>query len=403
MVKISFVVPIYNVEKYVEKCIQSILDQTLKDIEIICVNDSSTDNSMTFLKEFAHQDPRIKIFCNRHNRGLSYTRNKGLNVAKGEYVWFVDSDDWITSRKAAEILYRRAQQTDLSVLMFDLENYYETPALQEHLASFEKKNSSLYVEECKGIEMFTKQMNSGDFMSTVPLYFFKRIWLINSHIRFRDNLLHEDMLFSFEIMTAAERVGYIPEKLYGYYRHTQSITTGFDRAAQKVASFAYIIAEIYSCIRTRPINEENIEAIIRYISVMKNTLIESFLLNIRNGIVIPYLRQSDQLITKLILEETFPLISKAITCEFYSRVSSAPKIIIYGAGYVSEMTRKLLNYMNINDYSVAVTKGKTKTIHEISEFKNEQVLVLIAVTKEKQKEMIDYSASLGLRDYICMG
>lgn len=94
MSKVTIIIPVYNVEKYLEKCLNSVICQTLKDIEIICVNDGSTDNSQQILKEYAQKDERIKI-VDKKNGGLSSARNAGLDAATGEYCYFLDSDDWI--------------------------------------------------------------------------------------------------------------------------------------------------------------------------------------------------------------------------------------------------------------------------------------------------------------------
>ena len=94
MVNVSIIVPVYNVEKFLEKCLDSLINQTLKDIEIICVNDGSTDNSLNILKSFSEKDSRI-IIINKQNEGPSVARNTGMKIAKGEYIGFVDSDDWV--------------------------------------------------------------------------------------------------------------------------------------------------------------------------------------------------------------------------------------------------------------------------------------------------------------------
>ena len=94
MAKISVVVPVYNVEAYLERCLDSLINQTLSDIEIICVNDGSTDSSPEKLEEFAKKDSRIKII-NQENGGLSAARNTGIEAATGEYIGFVDSDDYV--------------------------------------------------------------------------------------------------------------------------------------------------------------------------------------------------------------------------------------------------------------------------------------------------------------------
>ena len=94
MIKVSVIIPVYNVDKYLEECLQSVCSQTLKDIEIICINDGSTDKSGQILKDFAKKDKRI-ILIEQENRGVSIARNNGLKAARGEYIGFVDSDDCI--------------------------------------------------------------------------------------------------------------------------------------------------------------------------------------------------------------------------------------------------------------------------------------------------------------------
>ena len=93
-VKISIIVPVFNVEKYLSECLNSLINQTLKDIEIICVDDGSTDSSPSILEEFRNKDERIKVI-RQENSGVSVARNNGLAIAQGEYVGFVDSDDWV--------------------------------------------------------------------------------------------------------------------------------------------------------------------------------------------------------------------------------------------------------------------------------------------------------------------
>ena len=114
MNKVSIIVPVYNIEKYLAKCLDSLINQTLEDIEIICVNDGSTDNSAEILNEYAQKDCRIKII-NQDNAGLSAARNTGINAANGEYIGYVDSDDWI-DLNFYEKLYNAAKDTDADIV-----------------------------------------------------------------------------------------------------------------------------------------------------------------------------------------------------------------------------------------------------------------------------------------------
>ena len=101
MVKISVIVPIYNVSNYLKRCLDSLIRQTLKDIEIICINDGSSDNSLEILVQYSQKDSRIKII-NQENRGVSEARNSGINIAQGEFLSMVDPDDWIENNLYAK-------------------------------------------------------------------------------------------------------------------------------------------------------------------------------------------------------------------------------------------------------------------------------------------------------------
>ncbi|MBQ8751382.1 MAG: glycosyltransferase family 2 protein [Alphaproteobacteria bacterium] len=115
MVKVSIIVPIYNVEKYLSRCLESIINQTLPEIEIICINDGSKDNSLAILEEYALKDNRIKVINMPQNKGQSVARNKGLEIAKGEYIMFVDSDDYIHPQ-SADILYNIAKKENVDIV-----------------------------------------------------------------------------------------------------------------------------------------------------------------------------------------------------------------------------------------------------------------------------------------------
>lgn len=111
MIKVSIIIPVYNTEKYIRKCLESAINQTLTDIEIICINDGSTDNSLNILYEYAAKDSRIRVFT-KANEGVAKARNLGLRHARGEYVGFIDSDDFV-DEKYFEELYGYGPQYDV--------------------------------------------------------------------------------------------------------------------------------------------------------------------------------------------------------------------------------------------------------------------------------------------------
>ena len=140
--KVSVIIPVFNVEKYIDKCLDSIVNQTLVDIEIICIDDCGTDNSIRIVENYALKDERITIIYNSKNRGLSTSRNLGLQIAQGKYVYFLDSDDYL-EENALEDLYNISEKNQTEVLYFDTDvmnlghyengcNGYEPPAYSKN-------------------------------------------------------------------------------------------------------------------------------------------------------------------------------------------------------------------------------------------------------------------------------
>ena len=122
MSKVSVIIPVYNVEPYLEKCLDSLINQTLKDIEIICINDCSTDNSLNILEQFKNKDERIKLINLKENKGAAAARNEGLKIAKGEYLGFVDPDDYVDLNFYEE-LYKKAKQDDADIVKAKRKTY----------------------------------------------------------------------------------------------------------------------------------------------------------------------------------------------------------------------------------------------------------------------------------------
>jgi len=219
MVKISVVVPVYNTENYLRECLDSIVNQTFEDIEIICINDGSSDNSLEILNEYEKSDKRISVVC-QENGGLSVTRNHGIQLAKGEYIYFIDSDDYL-ELTALEELYKISKEKDLDILIFKLINfddgsdnkyttdYYEMEPLK-HL------NGKVFNHDDLGDEIF-------NFAVSAPGKFYKKELI--QDMKFPENLIFEDNFFFAEAMLKAERVSFYDKHLYNRRIRDDSITT----------------------------------------------------------------------------------------------------------------------------------------------------------------------------------
>lgn len=214
MPKVSVIIPIYNVEKYIEECLKSVLNQTLKEIEIICINDETPDNSMKLVKKYAQKDKRIKIL-NEKNSGIGGARNKGLNVATGEYIYFLDSDDYIDKNTLNE-LYKLSKKEKLDILYFDGETFYENDKVKKTFKQYNNyyERTISIDKPITGQEMFFLSNETESYRANVGLQFYKRTFLLRHQLEFTPNIVHEDEEFSIKASLYAKRTFHIPKKFY---------------------------------------------------------------------------------------------------------------------------------------------------------------------------------------------
>lgn len=212
---ISVIVPIYNVEKYLKRCIESILNQTYFNIEIILVNDGSTDNSLEIANEYKKNDSRIKVISKK-NGGLSSARNIGIDNANGKYLTFIDSDDYISS-DYIEILYNSIikYNSDISVAIFKL--VFEDNS-QKRI--YKTKRVNEYVND--RYNMLIKMFYQKDFdTSAVAKLFSVKIF---EGVRFPEGLLYEDLATIYKLFMNAKKISYINKEIYFYFQRKGSIT-----------------------------------------------------------------------------------------------------------------------------------------------------------------------------------
>ncbi len=217
-IKISIIVPIYNVEKYLEKCLDSISNQNFQDIEIICVDDGSPDNSIEILNKYVSKDDRIKI-VRKKNGGLGAARKTGLEHASGEYIWFVDSDDWI-SENSLEKLYENATSNNSDVVMFDIYRYDENT--DEYVELDLNSLDKYFTNDNIDFLNFSFSLNdirpfflNKSFAAWMKLY---KHSFLNKYddFYFPEHLLYEDIPFHVQILTRTKRISYCPYRAYVY-------------------------------------------------------------------------------------------------------------------------------------------------------------------------------------------
>ncbi len=223
MPKVSVIVPVYNAEKYLSSTLDSVLEQSFTDIEVICVNDGSTDTSMQILEQYASNDDRIRLI-DQDNGGGSAARNTGLEAANGEYVMFLDADD-IYAKSIIEDAYSRAIQTGVDVVLYNFARFVGRPS---KLAI--KGSTRLKVD----IEKLTQDSYAdrlfNDFAIITWNKFIKRDVLTQSGVKFDVSLSHNhDVDFSIRLMLAAESYSWLSRVGY-YYRSNDTGITATKRS-----------------------------------------------------------------------------------------------------------------------------------------------------------------------------
>ena len=218
--KVSIVIPVYNVKQYLDECVNSAINQTYQNIEILLVDDGSTDGSGELCDAYQEKDARIKVF-HKENGGLSDARNYGMDRAEGTYIYFLDSDDLIEPY-AMEILLQTAVKNDAEVVLFDARVIDENSVPQMDVSSYMWYYRIGEYGGCqKGKELFAKLEKNKEYRSAIPLLFIKKDAIKNRFVP----IIHEDELFTLQLLYGTERAVYHPEVLYIRRVRAGSITT----------------------------------------------------------------------------------------------------------------------------------------------------------------------------------
>lgn len=267
MTKLSIIVPVYNVEKYLPKCLESLIKQTLKDIEIICVNDGSMDNSLAILKEFASKDSRIRIIDNQH-QGVAKTRNTGIEQSTGEYIGFVDSDDYIDI-DFFEKLYNSATKSNADIAIASIlkhKNFFNI-----YNAKYTKEETAITIQDkiklCEDKKHFffyawNKIYHSG--------------FIKENNIKFSEGQIYEDVMFAIKALYYSNKIISVYGTKYHYIEHENSLTKSKDKTGEKEQDLVKAYSELQEFC-----NSKNIEIPERLNYYTKENF--GFILNLYKG------------------------------------------------------------------------------------------------------------------------
>ena len=246
--EVTVIVPVYNSEKYIKKCIESILNQTFKKFELLIINDGSKDNSQKIIEEYQKKDPERIVIVNQENKGVSITRNEAIKMANGKYLMFIDNDDYI-DKDYIETFVNAIKENDLDVV----------------LGGYRRPN-----EEGKVIkELHLKDEEWSKFMIFAPwAKIYKKEYLINNDITFLPVNIGEDVYFNIQAMFLSEKIKIIDYVGYNWFFNTKSVSNTVQKNIKNLQVYD-LLNKCYYVIKEKKILEKNYEIMemyfIRYI------------------------------------------------------------------------------------------------------------------------------------------
>ena len=218
-IKLSFIIPLYNAEKYIAECITSIIEQPFQEIEVLVINDASTDNSADIVADFQKKDKRIQLIDLKENKGAGYARNLGLKKSIGKYIFFIDADDWLEN-DILEKLYNKSQEKKYEIITFGInQHYYRKKRKVRNINILPKVNPH-------NSDYFKSHLLMIDGLYPMAWgYLYSKKYLQKHNFSFIDNGVYfEDVPFTTKALYYCQKLGVLKELIYNYRIHPASIT-----------------------------------------------------------------------------------------------------------------------------------------------------------------------------------
>lgn len=235
-IKLSVIIPVYNVENYVEECILSVLNQSVNDMEVIVVDNGSTDNSMKKIKGI--NDKRVKVYS-IEQCGVGAARNYGLRVSNGKYVAFMDSDDFLINKNAYHDMINRLEKSNEVFITAKAKYYYEDGTFK----SMEKNNNNIFKnKQLTSKEYLLESIKSNRIYVVVWLSIYNRSFLIDNNLFFKEGILHEDELFTNKLLLKLDNILLFDEEIYGYRQRKGSIMNQMNE--KRINDIYYVCLEL---------------------------------------------------------------------------------------------------------------------------------------------------------------
>lgn len=400
MTKISIVIPIYNSEKYLADCLDSVLRQTFKEYEVVCVDDGSKDSSKKIAESYAKKFKAFRIIFHHKNRGLSAARNTGLRNSEGKYVFFLDSDDMIMPETLEE-LYQCAEKNNLDEIYFNMRKIYDSE--MKHIQDKRTLKYRDYEDIYNGQEMFSNFAVEKNLKIEAWRQFYRKDFLQKNEIWFYEGILHEDNLFSFLCAMKAQRVMNINKEYYIYRQHGGSIMSTMNQ--QRMQSIYIVLLEIFKYWSDNDFSNSVNCAILFYFEHLFSTFLyyKNICQNNENMEIGNYAERSlYKLLTGNYVQKKYASLSK----DKISRLRETKYVIVFGAGRAAIDVIEILQREKININAVAVNNVEVSSkiicglavieIKELLEYRN-AATVIVGVTDKYCKEVSDQLTDMGFK------
>lgn len=400
---VSIIVPVFNVERYLTDCLDSILQQTYQNIEIVCVDDGSTDKSVQILREYIKKNNRIKLIQHDRNRGLSEARNTGMKHIKGKYLLFVDSDDLILSETVMKLVeYSEKKDTDL--VLFENVKFCE----KKELLSVEIQD----IEEpkvCSGKEQFRILQENRKYQGTVTNCLFRTEFIKQNNIRFIEDILFEDLPFMFQSLMQAERVICVPYKLYLYRKREGSIMAELLGTEMDIKSYFVLMIKIFQIWQNTDLNDNQNGSVSNYFKKLYVRYRNMCQYSTRRAYGDLEIKNKAMRSLFDIIEHHNQLCYLELSDEHIKCLKQYREVYVYGAGNASLDIIKRLEREQIKVKSIIVTQKdkdsdkilgyKIVNISEI-QFKPDEAVVILATTAKYWDDMKKMAKKTGFKNIL---
>ena len=317
---VSIIIPVYNTEKYISKCIDSVINQTYKEIEIVIINDGSTDKSFEVISSYLEIDKRIK-YIEQDNKGVNIARKVGIQESSGEYIFFLDSDDWI-EKNTLEILMKIINDNNSQIIRF---GYNIEPDLSKGNKTIEKKE---YIYDDNNLKEFYKQLAEAKYNSLWGQIIDKKLIDLKNFKSLNDSICFaEDLWFNMELYTKAKKITIISDKLYHYNRANENSTTmriDLKTVIRNAESAILIYDKLFDFIEKWNINTKKIE---REVALIETNVASD---EIRKIFYIKNLKKNQRLsiIKKIFENETFERARKVLINDKLEEINIIKRFLI---------------------------------------------------------------------------